>query len=45
MLDTKGQVKAAKNWWGNETPDKREIIGSVAVHPPLKSPIKFSPIE
>ena len=45
VLDKKGQVNAPKNWWGNEKPAKKEIIGSVAVNPPLKSPIEFNVIE
>ena len=45
VLDYKGQVKAAKNWWGTENPVKNEIIGPVAVKPVLKSPIEFSIME
>ena len=45
VLDEKGQVNASKNWWGNEDPAQKEIIGSVAITPPLNSPIKFNVIE
>ena len=45
VLDNKGAVKASKNWWGDENPAVKEIIGAVAIHPPLKSPIKFSNLE
>jgi parallel beta-helix repeat protein len=45
VLDNKRKVKAAKNWWGDADPAKKEIIGPVAFHPALKSPIKFSVIK
>jgi len=45
VLDNKRKVKAASNWWGDEDPAKKEIIGPVAFQPALKSPIKFSVIE
>lgn len=45
VLDNNGRVKAAKNWWGDEDPSKKEIIGPVALQPALKSPIEFSVIE
>jgi hypothetical protein len=45
VLDKKGQVNASKNWWGNEDPAQKEIIGSVAINSPLNSPIKFNVIE
>jgi hypothetical protein len=45
VLDKTGSVKAAKNWWGDEDPAKKEIIGQVAFQPPLKAPIEFSTIE
>jgi hypothetical protein len=45
VLDKKYSVKAAKNWWGNENPPEKEIIGSVAVQPALKAPVEFSNIE
>jgi hypothetical protein len=45
VLDNKRKVKAAKNWWGDADPAKKEIIGPVAFQPALKSPIKFSVIE
>ena len=45
VLDNNGRVQAAKNWWGDEDPTKKEIIGPVALQPALKSPIAFSVIE
>jgi hypothetical protein len=45
VLNNQRKVKAAKNWWGDEDPAKKEIIGPVAFQPALKSPIKFSVIE
>jgi hypothetical protein len=45
VLDKTGSVQAAKNWWGNEDPAKKEIIGPVAFQQPLKAPIEFSVIE
>ncbi len=45
VLDKHGRVKAAKNWWGDKNPAKKEIIGPVAYQPALKSPIKFSVVE
>jgi len=45
VLDKTGSVKAAKNWWGNEDPAQKEIIGPVALQPALKAPIEFSVIE
>ena len=45
VLDRKGRVKAAKNWWGDPDPEKKEIIGPVAFQPALKSPIAFRVIE
>ncbi len=45
VLDKTGSVKAAKNWWGNEGPAQKEIIGPVAFQPALKAPIEFSVIE
>jgi len=45
VLDDKGRVKAAKNWWGTDDPIKNEIIGPVAVVPTLKSPIQFTVLE
>ncbi len=45
VLDKTGSVKAAKNWWGNEDPAQKEIIGPVAFQPALKAPIEFSVIE
>ena len=45
VLDNTGRVQAAKNWWGDEDPSKKEIIGPVAFQPALKSPIEFSVIE
>jgi hypothetical protein len=45
VLDDKGRIKAAQNWWGTEDPIKNEIVGPVAVTPVLKSPIDFTVIE
>ena len=45
VLDNKGRVRAANNWWGGADPAENKIIGPVAFHPALKSPIKFSVIE
>lgn len=45
VLDDKGQVKAAQNWWGNQDPINNEIIGPVAVKPILTAPIEFSVME
>jgi hypothetical protein len=45
VLDDKGRVKAAENWWGTDDPIKNEIIGPVAVKPLLKTPIEFKIIE
>lgn len=45
VLDKKGRVKAAKNWWGDKDPAKNEIIGPVAYQPALQSPINFSVVE
>jgi hypothetical protein len=45
VLDNKGRVKAAQNWWGDPDPAKKEIIGPVAFQPALGSPIAFSVIE
>ena len=45
VLDKKGRVKAAKNWWGDKDPAKNEIIGPVAYQPALQSPINFSVLE
>jgi len=45
VLDNKGRVKAAHNWWGKDDPIKNEIIGPVAVKPVLNSPIEFSIME
>jgi hypothetical protein len=45
VLDNKGRVKAAQNWWGDPDPAKKEIIGPVAFQPALESPIAFSVIE
>ena len=45
VLDEKGRVKAAKNWWGDPNPANKELIGPVAYQPALKSPIEFRVIE
>jgi hypothetical protein len=41
MLDKKGKVQAAKNWWGDENPELAEIIGPLAIQPVLQKPIEF----
>jgi hypothetical protein len=45
VLDGNGRVQAAKNWWGNENPTEKKIIGPVAIQPALKAPIEFSILE
>ena len=45
VLNDKGPIKAAQNWWGKEDPVKNEILGPVAVKPILESPIEFSVME
>ncbi len=45
VLDNKGRVNAAHNWWGTDDPIKNEIIGPVAVKPLLATPIEFNIIE
>jgi hypothetical protein len=42
VLDGNGRVQAAKNWWGNENPTEKKIIGPVAIQPALKAPIEFN---
>jgi hypothetical protein len=41
VLDKKGKVQAAKNWWGDENPEMAEIIGPLAIRPVLQKPIEF----
>jgi hypothetical protein len=41
VLDENGQVEAAQNWWGNETPTRTKIVGLVDFQPALKAPIEF----
>ncbi len=41
VLDKKGNIKAVKNWWGDENPELAEIIGQLAIQPVLKKPIEF----
>ena len=45
VLDGNGRVQAAKNWWGNENPTEKKIIGPVAIQPVLKAPIEFNVLE
>jgi hypothetical protein len=45
VLDGNGRVQAAKNWWGNENPTEKKIIGPVAIQPALKAPIEFNVLE
>ncbi len=41
VLDKKGKIRAAKNWWGDENPELAEIIGQLAIRPVLRKPIEF----
>lgn len=41
VLDKKGKIQAAKNWWGDENPELAEIIGPLAIQPVLQAPIEF----
>ena len=41
VLDKKGKIQAAKNWWGDENPELAEIIGQLAIQPVLQKPIEF----
>ena len=41
VLDGKGKIKAAKNWWGDENPELAEIIGNLPIQPVLQKPIEF----
>jgi hypothetical protein len=45
VIDKKGKIKAAKNWWGYEDPELAEIIGKLAISPVLKKPIEFKIFE
>lgn len=45
VIDTKGKVQAAHNWWGDENPELAEIIGKLAIRPLLKKPIEFRILE
>ncbi len=45
VLDGNGHVQAAKNWWGNENPTEKNIIGHVDVQPALKEPIEFNVLD
>jgi len=42
VLDDGGRVQAANNWWGNEIPADKKIVGPVAIQPTLKEPIEFN---
>ena len=44
-LGGNGRVKAAKNWWGNENPTEKKIIGPAVIQPALMEPIKFNVLE
>ena len=46
VVDGKGPVRAAHNWWGNENfkPDKM-IIGPVEIQPVLKKPVALQMLE
>jgi hypothetical protein len=41
VIDQKGKVKAAHNWWGDENPELAEIIGKLSIQPVLKKPVEF----
>ena len=41
VLDSRGLVKASHNWWGNQNPNDKDIIGPVAIQPVLQKPITF----
>jgi len=45
LLDEKGKVKAAKNWWGDENPELAEIIGQLPIRPVLDKPIEYKIFE
>ena len=45
VLDGNGRVQAAQNWWGNENPTEKKIIGPVTIQPTLKEPIEFNILE
>ncbi|MGD2186502.1 MAG: DUF799 family lipoprotein [Desulfobacterales bacterium] len=45
VIDKKGKIQAAKNWWGDENPELAEIIGQLAIQPVLQKPIKFKVFE
>lgn len=45
VIDKKGKVRAAHNWWGDENPELAEIIGKLAIQPVLKKPIEFKIVE
>jgi len=45
VLDGNGRVQATQNWWGNENPTEKKIIGPVAIQPALKAPIEFNILE
>ena len=42
VLDDKGRIQAANNWWGNESHIAKKLIGSVDIQPSLAEPIKFN---
>ena len=41
VIDQKGKVQAAHNWWGDENPELAEIIGKLSIQPVLKKPVEF----
>ncbi len=45
VIDKKGKVQAAKNWWGDEDPELAEIIGQLPIQPVLQKPIEFKIFE
>jgi len=45
LIDAKGKVQAAHNWWGDENPELAEIIGKLSIQPVLKAPVEFRILE
>jgi hypothetical protein len=45
VIDAKGEVQAAKNWWGDENPALADIIGKLAIQPVLQKPIELKIVE
>ena len=45
VLGGNGRVQAANNWWGNENPTEKKIIGPVVIQTASKGPIEFNILE